>query len=423
MRNTRWLRYGFASTIAIAAGAALTIAACGDDDVDPGPVKPGTPETSTPETSIPDANNPDTAPKVDAGTNAKLTIVNAATDMGLNSQFNRRGDAAVRICFRQGTTMANLAIAGFPPLPEKASASSPAGTPPGIFYGTGGTFPSFGLDLSTRLVQPIVMNAKALLLKGIVGSGIGKACDELIGPLADAAVGLMPNIDYWELPVIDIGAFQKEKSYVLVLTGCVANHTTASPPKCGANAPAGGAGATPGVGNLSVKILETTRTPVSATDLGAQFLYASTQAGAVFGSVAFPIAPGFMSNPADAGTFKAASPGPVTALTISAATAVPGVVETDFFVSSVTNPTATGPTGPFPLTTIQKLSALPAPSIFVNGKNFVFINVGDPDRAIQPTFLDSDGGPGDAGDPTNFNLRSYHYLAFETDPTVLPYMP
>jgi hypothetical protein len=424
MRNTRWLRFGLASSIAVSAGLGLTIVACGDDDVDPGPgtITP-TPETSTPETSIPDTGTADTS-KPDAGTLAKLTLVNATTDMGPNMALNARGDAAIRVCFRQGTTQANIAVAGFPPLPENASATAPAGSPPGIFYGTGGTFPSFGLDLEPRLVQPIVMNAKSLFVKGITGSGVGKSCDELIGPTADAAAGLMPNVDYWELPVIELGTFKKEKAYVLVLTGCTGDATIDNKDKCGANPPAGG---TPGLGNLAVKVIETTRTPVSATELGVQFLYASTQANAIFGPAGanYPIEPGFMANPADAASFQpATAEGGVPVLTLTPAKAVTGATPTDttFFVSSKSQPNPLlGPLGPFPVGTIRTISGLPAAAVLEAGKNYVFINLGD---TAEPTFAAMDSGaPGDGGDGTTFNTKSYHYLAFPTDPTVVPYTP
>ena len=425
MRNTRWLRFGLASSIAVSAGLGLTIVACGDDEVDPGPgtIIP-TPETSTSETSIPETGTQETS-KPDAGTNAKLTLVNATTDMGLNMRFNGRGDAAIRVCFRQGTTQANLAVAGFPPLPEKASALVPA---PGIFYGTGGTFPSFGLDLEPRIIQPVVMNAKSLFAKGIVGSGVGKSCDELIGPTADAAAALQPNIDYWDLPNIELGTFKKDKAFVLVLTGCTNDATIANKDKCGV-APAGGFTGTPGLGNLAVKVIETTRTAVSATELGVQFLYASTQANALFGNPLnnFPIEPGFMADPRDAGSFQAATAAAATVLTLSPAKAVTGATPTDttFFVSSKTQPNPLlGPLGPFPVGTIRtRLSGLEAAAVFAAGKNYVFINVGDPDKEVEPTFNATDGGgPGDGGDGTTFNLKSYHYLAFPTDPTVVPFM-
>lgn len=426
MRNTRWLRYGLASTIAAFAGLGLTLAACGDDD----DVGPGTPDTGTgSETGTPDGGGgADTStPPADAGAFAKLTLVNATADMGPNMALNVRGDAMIRICFKQGTTQANLGVAPYPPLPDKPSAGAPAGTPAGIPYGTGGTFPSFGLDLEGRIIVPIVMNVRTLVQKGVVNPGNnspGTTCDELVGGNADAAAGLTANVDYWELPEIPAGTFKKEKAYVLALTGCVGDTTLVNKDKCGANPPTGAA---PGVGNLAVKILETTRAPVSATDLGIQFLHASSEANALFGPTAgnFPIEPGLMADPTDAGSFKAATAAAVPYGTLTPAQAVAKTSDGDYFVLSKTNPVpANGPLAPMPLPLIQALSGLGlpvAPTVYVNGANYVFIVTGDPQA---PTFSTTDGGiPGDGGDGSQFNTRSLHYLAFPTDPTIAAYKP
>src|SRR5205085_275281 len=96
---------------------------------------------------------------VDAGAFAKLTLINATADMGPDSNIGTTG--AIRVCFKQGTTAASVSVAPYPPLPDKRPVSNPT-APPGIYYGTGGTFPSFGLDLSTRIIVPIVMNAARL---------------------------------------------------------------------------------------------------------------------------------------------------------------------------------------------------------------------------------------------------------------------
>ncbi len=420
MRNTQknhWLRYGFAVTTAAFAGLAGALAAC-DDDV------------AT--TSKPDSGTTDSGGGGDTGTTAqdaskplakplaKLTLVNATTDMGPNSVLNGRGDAAIRICFKAGKDADNLAVAPYAPLPDKKAASSPDGTPPGIFYGTGGTFPTFGSDLESAIVLPIIMNAKTLALKGIVNPGTGESgptCNELVGAKADAGLGLVANQDYWELSPIPAETFVKGESFALVLTGCVGDATVTNKSKCGANPPDGSA---PGKGNLEVRVFNTTREPVSPTQLGVQFLHASTQAAAVLGQ--FPIAPGFMADPRDAGSFKAATAAPATVLTLSPAIGLTGVTGAEYFVASKDSPAGVGaPLAPFPLATVQALSGLPAPSIFVDGKNFVFIAIGDP---LQPTFsYPADGGGGDGGDGSRFNTRSFHYLAFPTDPTVVAYKP
>lgn len=428
MRNT--FRYGLASIIVAGTALGATIVACGDEGSGSSSSSSGNlPEASTTDSPSGDTgtDKPDAAPKPNF---AKLTLVNATTDMGPNSALTLRGDAAIRVCFKQGTTQANLGVAPYPPLPDKAPA---AGTPPGIFYGTGGTFPSFGLDLEGRIIVPIVMNASTLLRKGIVNPGTGQpgtTCDELVGETADAAAGLVENTDYWVLPAIDAGTFKKEKAYVLALTGCVGDATILNKDKCGANAPTGTA---PGVGNLAVKVFETTTKPVSATQVGVQFLHASTAANALFGPGAgnLSLTPGFMSDLADAGSFKAAVPAPITVSTLSAVTGVTGVKDSDYFVLDKGQSPGTGaPFAPFPLPLIQRLSGLgaaTAPTVYKDGANFVFIAVGD---AQQPTFIGTDGGCtlpapqcGDGGDGTSFNTQSFHFLAFPTDPTVVPYKP
>jgi hypothetical protein len=404
------------------------LGACGDDDTGPGRPDTGTgSETTAPEAG--DAGggtDASEAGKPDAGSFAKLTLVNATSDIGPNAVLDARGDAAFRICFKQGTSAQTLGVAPFPPLPDKAPASAPPGTPAGIFYGTGGTFPSFGLDLEGRIIVPIIMNAKTLLLKGIVNPGTGATgttCDELVGSVADASAGLVANKDYWELPAIPAGTFKRDKAYVLALTGCVGDATISSD-KCG---PGFTAGNGPGVGNLTVRIFETTRAAVSPTSLGIQFLHASAQADAILGPAGanFSIEPGLMADPRDAGSFQAATAAPVAYGTLTPAKAVTKASDGDYFVLSKTSPNPiNGPLAPFPLPAIQAISGLgppTAPTVYVGGANYVFVAVGDP---AEPTFNATDGGgPGDGGDGTSFNTKSVHYLAFPTDPKVIPYTP
>ena len=133
-----------------------------------------------------------------------------------------------------------------------------------------------------------------------------------------------------------------------------------------------------------------------------------------------------MSNPADAGTFQAAVAAPVVLNTLTAAQGVTGVNDANYFVldkSTPGNPGA-GPLVPMPLPLIQALSGLglpAAPTVYVNGKNFVFVIVGE---AGQPSFSATDGGgPGDGGDGTVFNTRSPHFIAFPTDPVIEDYKP
>ena len=430
MRNTRWLRYGLASILVAGTGLGATLVACGDDDSgSSGSVPDAAPgDSKVGDTSTGDAA--DAAPKPNF---AKLTVINATTDMGPNSALNGRGDAAIRICFKTGTTPQNLGIAPYPPLPDKPKGAQPVA---GIPYGTGGTLDNLGVDLETRIIVPYVMNVKTLVEKNIKNPGTGQpgtTCDELVGDTADAAAGLVENKDYWILPQLDAGTLKKEKSFVLALTGCVGDATIANKEKCGPNFPAAG---TAGVGNLKVVVFETNKTPVSATQLGVQFFHASAAVQAVFSAVAFPLSPGFTSNPTDAGpSFKAATPGPIVLGTLTPAQGVTGVKDTDYFVldKGNPNPAATTALAPLPIPSIQALSGLGlpvAPTVYKDGANFVFVVVGDPG---EPSFQATDGGCtippnaqnqcGDGGDGTVFNTKSVHYLAFPTDPVIPPYKP
>jgi hypothetical protein len=430
MRNITWLRYGLVSTLVASAGLGATLAACGDDDSGGGSTPDsggGTTEGGTiPDSSITDA--PVDSAR-DAGTFAKLTIVNATTDMGTNAEIVA-GNAAIRVCFKQGATTQTLITAPYPPLPDKKPESSPL-LPAGIYYGTGGTLPSFPLDLETRIVQPIIMNAKSLAAKGIVNPGTGATgttCDELIGPNVDASTfGLVENADYWILPEIKAGTFKKERSYVLTLTGCVGDpspSTQSSANKCGPKNPT--APFNPGPGNLAVGIFEVERTAVTPTGVGIQFLHASAAAAATLD--AFPglgaAKPGFLTNPADAGGFIGVTPdgGQPYPGIVTPPRAIDGVTQASYFAYAKTNPFASPqPIAPYPLPIIERLSypgdgAAPPPYV-KNGANFVFVAVGDP-QASPYVDLSGDASTQEAG---VFNSRVLHFLAFPTDPAVVPY--
>lgn len=430
MRNTRWLRYGLASIIVAGTGLGASLTACGDDDA-ASSSSGNLPDTGTPDTNVGDTGTqPDAADAAPKPNFAKLTFINATTDLGPNAVLTGRGDAGIRICFKQGTTMANLGVAPYPPLPDKSTRPP---LPAGIPFGSGGTFPSFGLDLEGRIIVPIVMTVKHLLAEGVVNPGSGQpgtTCDEIVGDTKKANFNFVEGKDFWTLPAIDAGTFKKEKSYVLALTGCAGDASIGNKDKCGPGFPAAG---TAGVGNLKVTIFETNTTPVSATQLGVQFFHVSTAADQVFGAVAKTLTPGFQSNPADGGTFKAAVPGPIVLHTLTPAQGVTGVKDSDFFVldKDGINP---GPVAlaPFPLTSIQAASGLgtaTAPTIYKDGKNFVFVLVGDPAQPTFNTVVDggcpdpTPGKCGDGGDGTDFNPQSMHFLAFPTDPVIEAYKP
>jgi hypothetical protein len=428
MRNTRRLRYSLAAALTASVALGATLVACGDDDdVGPGGTTTPVPEASITETST-GSDSATEAGKVDAGAPAKLTLINALTDLGPNATINSAQTAMIRVCFKQGTTEQNVSVAPYPPLPD----SQPSKTLPGINYGTGGTFPSFGLDLEPRVIVPIIMNAKTLAAKGILNPGTGApgtTCDELVGTSKDAAIGLEANKDYWELPAIPAGSFKKEASYVLLLTGCVADADqviTAGGKKCGDGFTYNAAG---GTGNMKVSILETTRTPVSATTHGIQFTNASAQANFLFGAagIADAYRPGFVATVADGGNYRSVTDGGAPGyLTLTPAAAFT-INDGDSFVAGPTDPMSPPAAWiPYPLPFVQALSGLgapQAPTVYVAGKNYVFIAVGDPDSTSTPTFIQSNGSAGDGGDGSQYNTKFFHFLAFPTDPAVTGYTP
>lgn len=421
MWHSGWLRSGLASLAVGATSLCATLAACGDDDG-----AGGTPDTGLTDTKPGDAgkDGSDAGPASNA---PRLTVVNATHDLGPSATIGT--SAAIRLCFKQGSVAQNLSVAPFPPLPDRASASNPSG-PPGLYYGAGALLPTVGVDFAHRIVVPIVMNAKSLSVRGLDNVGPDQraaTCDEIVGDAADAATGFTENADYWVLPQIEVGALANGKAYLLALTGCVGDAATLNPGKCGPGFVSGG---DPGLGNLRLKIYETSQTP-AAVPLGAQFLYLSTQANAFFSQATAKgsIRPGFVSNAADGGGFR-----PITDVNppigaLSAITAVTNVTDSDSFVfgPKSLNPSeaeAGVPLLPSSLLAIQKYSGLGSSTgatVYQDGRNYVFIAVGDPDTNETKQFIKPDGTPGgDGGDGSRFNSRFFHFLAYPADPAVEP---
>lgn len=427
MRNREYLRYGLASMIVAGASLGAVLAACSDDEnTDPGTTDSGggtdsaTGDSATGDSSVKDA----------AVVNfAKLTFINAATDLGagfdLPSPAGR--NQAIRICFEQAVAPAALSLAPYPPLPD----NKPSKAAPGIAIGTGGTFPSFGLDLQNRALKPYIVSARKLLEKGVKNPGDGSpgpTCDEILGTKKGTYL-LEENKDFFVLPVIPAETFKRDKAYVIALTGCAGDAAEPNKGKCGPDfAKVTGAA---GLGNLAAVIHETNRTPISATQVGAQFFHASAPTDFNLNGVppGFPVTPGFVTkDDQDAATgFDASSyqavvtPGPATYGSISPALGITGVNDGYSFALNKVNPfNPTQPLAPVSLPLIQALSGLglpAAPTVYKNGANYIFIAVGD---TSEQSFTDSTGDA--AAPPTgSFNTRSFHFLAFPTDPVVVPY--
>lgn len=433
MRNREYLRYGLASMMVAAVALGAGLAACSDDEnTDPGTTDSGTgADTSTTPT---DGGGGADARDAAVINFAKLTFVNAATDLGPG--FDAPGPSGrgqpIRICFEQAVAPAALSLAPYPPLPD----NKPSKAQPGIAIGTGGTFPSFGLDLQNRALKPYVVSAKSLFIKGVLNPGDGSpgpTCDEVLGT-KKAMYNLVENTDYFVLPVIPAETFMRDKAYVIALTGCVGDAAEPNKGKCGADfAKVDG---NKGLGNLAVVVHETNRTPISATQLGAQFLHASAPTNFNLSNVppsGFPITPGFVTKDDqdaatgfDASSYQAVTAAPAPLGSFSPVLGVTGINDGYSFAANKTSPNpnpiaAAQPLAPVPLPLIQALSGLgmpTAPTVYKAGANYVFIAVGD---SSEPTFADTTG---DAAPPTMggaFNTRSFHFLAFPTDPVVVPY--
>lgn len=432
MRNREYLRYGLASMIVAGAALGAGLAACSDDEnTDPGTTDSGTgADTSTTPT---DGGGGADARDGAVINFAKLTFVNAATDLGAGFDADTAAgvNQPIRICFEQAVAPAALSLAPYPPLPD----NKPSKAAPGIALGTGGTFPSFGLDLQNRALKPYIVSARKLLEKGVKNPGDGSpgpTCDEVLGT-KKAMYNLVENTDYFVLPVIPAETFKRDKAYVIALAGCAGTATVANKEKCGTDfAKVTGAN---DLGNLTAIIHETNRTAVSATQVGAQFFHASSATNANLAAVppsGFPVTPGFVrkddqdaASGYDASSFVAVTTAPAAYGQLTAAIGVDGINDLYAFALNKTTPSAnplvaSQPLAALPLPLIQALSGLglpAAPTVYKAGANYVFIAVGD---TQQPTFSDEAGAP--AAPPTgSFNTRSFHFLAFPTDPVVVPY--
>ena len=418
MRNKEYLRYGLASMIVVGGAMGAGLVACGDDDdgVVSGKDAGGT-DTSQPDSSTTDSSTADAADGAVKKANAKLVVVNAATDFGPSADFSAAKFQAIRVCFALAATSADALLANASPLPPQPDSPQPAGRPVGIYIGTGGVFKSFGLNLEPLAVRPIIMNAKTLAEKGIIKPGPGKTgstCDEILkaGATLDGST-FTENVDYWKLPPIEPGTFKTEKSFALVLTGCTGDAVVAAPEQCGDGyTPTG----TPGPGNLKARVYELSRpATIPATEVATQFAHVSAPAAYYLngndpGDAIIPVVPGFADD--NAGTNFKPVPGKNDGgvVNYSELTDVKNVTGVSFASHYFTaNPQA--PLGaPIPLiSAVSWPNGVPDGGEYRNGAAFTVFAVGDPLT------------PADAGG--NFNPRTFHYLAFPNDPPVENYVP
>lgn len=403
--TARALRSVFA-VLAAASGAfgacAALLVGCGHDGED---------DASASDSGLVDTHSVDVAvdpPDGGARLAPRLTFVNATHDLGPGTV--ERTSSAVRFCFLQGATAETLGVVPVVPLPDRVQPGAGSSLP-GIPAASGVSLPLPDLNFVGRIIVPIVFSARSLLRFG--GNGIRPAatCDELVGDARDASLDLIENVDYWTLPALQPGALQAEHAYVVVLSGCAGNAATPNPGKCGIGFVEGDG--QPGIGNLRLTAYETTGSPVAAP-LGAQLLHASTQANAYFSQLGAKdtIHPGFFrfgSGTDGGGALTPITDASPTIGTLSAITRVDDVALTDSF--------AFGPKPLFPstLAEIEDRSGLATP--YANGRNYVFIAVGDPDPGETFVFIKPDGSRGQTGggDGSRFNNRSFHFLAYPAD--------
>jgi hypothetical protein len=377
MRNKSWLRYGLASLTMLSVGLGAFVVACSDDAkqntamaTDGG----GDATAKLPETGPTPPN--DSGP-VDNRPKAKIHLVNAATSFGPNNTVG-----ALRVCFEIGAPGdSKKTVAPLPPLPDTNGSS--ALPYPGVFIGTGGPVTTTGLDLAPLELTPYLMNAGRLAARGIVRSDAGTppTCDELIAVGFDGGA-LVEGTDYWKMPAIPAGTFAREKSVVLVLTGCAGDVTIPADlrtAKCGPDFTSSGV-----LGNLKITPYDIDRTtPIGADKFGAQFIHASPQAASALAVSGVPVVPGFVTD-GDAGTFRGIT-ADGGAVALGEKTPLVQVANVNPMIDSFTaNPAVAGlaiplTQGPVNIQLLTYGASVPDGGAYRNGAAFTFIALGDPE--------------------------------------------
>ena len=155
---------------------------------------------------------------VDAGPNARITVLHASPDF-----------PPFRICFALRFGTLDI-VASLPPGPDQQVPGLPF---TGVFPGTGGVFPDVK-DLSTDTVVVYAIRADKVK-DNARDAGAQLKCSDYIG--IDAGTTLTKNVDYFELAPLPPGTFPKNSSVIIGLTGCLpkAIDPAASVEKCGAN--------------------------------------------------------------------------------------------------------------------------------------------------------------------------------------------
>ncbi len=434
------LRLGLVGVVATASGAsALAVGCSGDDSTNTGPAADSGPADSTgfpdSQTGMDAAHDSNTADHDAAPPppNAKLTLVHAAP-----------GVPAFRVCFGLVNGTTTIVAPTYEPLPN-----NPANQGPfpylGIFPGTGGTLADLGVNYSTIEIVGFIINADKIATHTSAETGEPQ-CSDLIGTdgtgPADAGPGaLVLGTDYFKLPPIPKGTFTPGSSFLLVLEGCEPGNTTASAQAvCGA-------GYSSTAGNIALQIYQVDNSAPATATMGVQVLHASSAwDGVTGGELSQPIATtfGVTDRTVDGGggnppvatlinfgggpTPDAAAPQTITAADYAglAAYAISSAPDGGPLVlgvdpdggTPILNVISAGLTFP----QIQSLSGYatvadggPADPLYLPGKNFVLVWVGDPS---QPEFITGQGQPVTDGGASSFNTAYPHFLMFPTDPAL-----
>lgn len=424
MQKNNWLRLGLAGIILAGLGAGTVLQGCGDDDVTPLDAGTDTATTTTIPTStgtVPDSSVPDTfVPPVPES--QKIIFVHAGNWLGRDFETGVGPDSAtngsVRLCLRAGDVGNNP----FLPVPALPNAPSTlplpdGGTVPftGLLRGTGGVLPA-RTDFSATRLEGFAMNARVLAAKAAslpdaaartkflntpCGDLFNKGLDGDAAVPTDGGSNLVEGTDYIRVGVIEKGTFATDSTYVVTVQGCAPGY--ASVPDVTAEMAAAKCGATyvNATGNLKLKVQKVDRGAVGATELGAQFIQATTGTGPL------PVNPGVLpgggtDGGADAAAFKAFSTTPPVAYDapITPLVKLAGVSLTADALT--VNPQLALPP---PYSFASSIAATAGREPVTLGKGHVFVLVGE--TAVL-------------ADPNTPNNVKLHFLAFPTNPVVPP---
>jgi hypothetical protein len=488
MRKVTAVRLGIAAGLAAMGAAGAVGSGCssstpvnnqpgvdsGPGQVDSGPCTGGT--GCTVDSGIADSAVADSGPVVDSASPPPATLLLAHTAPGV---------PPFRVCFSIAFTPGQTAsVQSFQALPDNPSVSPPypatgpypgvAYTTPGIYPGSVGPLPAFGIDYQNIPVTAYVILASSIAndvnIDGSANGGVNSAdggaeedCPHLIGThglgtTVDTAAGavtgrLVLGQDFFAMPTIPMGTLHDSTTYLITVNGCLPGGTPAGvPQECGADYDGGV------TANLGIATLDTT-TPGPDGGIGVQFAHRATAIenvpivcpASVCGSVTpihDPAAAGvypvvlqeaLVDGGEEAGLVQQTTAFPVSTTPIlysgngiSATAPVPvtpnggtvfavGVAPLDGgFPNELPWPGTPGAPGDvlaFPFSAIQLLSqwgqstaSAAGGAQFSAGVNYTFILVGDPAAAQLPT----DGGLG------QYDGRGVHFLAFPNVFTPLP---